>query len=162
MTESNLKVFVGNNFKVEGQDVLPTGSVYLNRSDVHFDERGNFLTHNLDLSNWQWYYNYLDFMQTAANKNVNAHATYLLDLGYVPVVYLPTCCLTLGTALREALDYKGIPYISIGPTSFVVKYCNFSTVDIWVSKMDAAPLLGVAPTDVTSEMILRKLVICDE
>lgn len=153
------KVFVGDNFKVEGQSEFPTNSDYLKQDGVFFDERANFLTRNLDLSDFQWYYNYLDFMQTMANKNPNAKPMYLLDLGYVPVVYLPSCCLQIGPKLVEALDAADVPHVRLSPTSFVSKYCNLMTVDAWVSKMDIYERLGVKPEEVTSEMILRRLLL---
>ena len=154
-----LRVFVGDNFKVEGQEVLSTNDAYLKRADVHFDERANFLTRNLNVSNWDWYYNYLEFMQIVANKNPQASPTYLLDLGYVPVVYLPSCCESLGARLMEAMDVKKIPYVKLPPTSFVLKHYKAMTIDAWVSKMDVYERLGVAPNEVTSEMILRRLVL---
>lgn len=157
MSESSLKVFIGDNFKVEGQDLLPTSSSYLKRPDVYYDERSRFLTRNLNLSNWDWYYNYLEFTQVLASKNASAKANYLLDLGYVPVVYLPTCCLQLGNKMLEALDKVGIPYVKIRPTSFVNKYCDIVAIDAWVSKMDAASILGIPPEKVTSVAIVRRL-----
>ena len=159
MADNNFKVFVGDNFKVEGQDVLPVNDKYLKTAGVYFDERAYFLTRNLNLSNWQWYFNYLDFMQTAASKNPKAKPMYLLDLGYVPVVYMPSCCLKFGTELMEALDSKDIPHVKIAPTSFVRKYCDIMTVDAWVSKMDVAEPLGLKPENVTSEAIIRRLIL---
>ena len=159
MSEASFKVFIGNNFKVEGQDVLPTNSSYLKSAGVYFDERANFLTYNLDLSNWDWYFNYLEFMQTASNKNGQAQPKYLLDLGYVPVVYMPSCCEHLGAKLMEVMDVRNIPYVKLSPTSFVLKKYKTMTIDAWVSKMDVAKLLDVNPEDVTSEMILRRLIL---
>ena len=161
MSADALKVFIGNNFKVEGQDTFPTNSNYLKRDDVFYDERCKFLTHNLDTSNWDWYFNYLEFNQVAANKNPSARPTYLLDLGYVPVVFLPTCCAKVGPTLIEILDRKNLPYIKTFPMSFVTKYCDIMGIDAWMSKMDAAKLLDIAPEQVTSALVLRRLVLND-
>lgn len=159
MSDVELKVFVGENFKVEGQSLFTTNSNYLNRKDVFYDERGRFLTRSLNLSNWDWYYNYLDFTQVVANKNQSAKPNYLLDLGYVPVVFLPTCCLQLGSKLMEVMDKRNIPYVKVQPMSFVTKYCDIMSIDAWVSKMDASELLGIAPEKVTSIDILRRLIL---
>lgn len=157
MAESGLKVFIGTNFKVEGKDVLPSDANILSQPGVYFDERANFLTYGLNLHNYEWYYNYLNFMQVASTKNMNANPSYLLNLGYIPVVYLPSCCLQLTDSLMKVLEVNKVPHIKKAPTSFATKYCNIMTTDAWVSKMDVHEMLGVTPEKVTSEMLLRRL-----
>lgn len=159
MAESKFLVFVGDNFQFEGKEDFAMNADYLKRKDVHYDTRANFLSRNVDLSNWQWYFNYLDFMQTASSKNPNAKPSYLLDFGYVPVVYLPSPFESLGVRLMEAMAVKKIPYIKMTPTSFATKYCSLVTVDAWVSKMDVYKRLGCRPEEVTSEMIIRRLIL---
>ncbi len=155
---ANLKIFVGSNFVLEGYQDVPSED-YIKRASVFYDERNNFLTYNLDRSSWDWYYNYLDFVQILATQNPRAKPIWLLDLGYVPIVYLPSCCTSEGTKLVRILDEKKLKYVRLQPYSFVNNYNNLMTSDIWMSKMDVAPLLGVEPHQVTSAEILRRLVL---
>lgn len=152
------KVFVGVNFKVDGLEELPSAD-YLSRPDVFYDERNRFVTSGLDRSSWDWYFNYLDFVQTLSVKNATAKPMWILDLGYVPVVYMPSCCSGFGVQLFKALDNKGIPYVKLRPYSFVSKYTEGMDSDGWMSKMDAAKLLNCAPEEVTSTRILKELIL---
>lgn len=159
MSDSGLKVFVGANFEVEGQDIINENSAFLKRDDIFFDERHNFVSHAVTPSNWDWYINYLKFVQVIARKNPSAKPNYLLDLGYVPVVYLPTCFMELSANMFNALDRINLPYIKIAPTNFLNKYLNIQGFDGWVSKMDAAKYLSCAPEEVTSIDLVRRVFI---
>lgn len=158
MAERKIKVFVGRNFELEGISDMPTDESYLERSGAKFDSRLNFLTTDWDTSTFQWYYNYLATNQIIASRNPKAYCTYLLDIGYVPVIYLPSIAAELTPKFTQLLDNCGLPYIKMGATSFANKYCNIDTVDAWVSKMDAAKFLGCKPEDVRSADIFRRLV----
>jgi hypothetical protein len=159
MAEVDYKVLVGNNFTVEHQVNFSDIKDQLKMPGVYYDERANILSLKTDLTNWNWYFNYLDFQQVSSVKHAEARPTYLLDLGYVPVAYLPSCFVSLGAKIMEALDVSKIPYIKLSPTSFALKYCNIMTVDAWVHKMDVADMLDKKPEDVTSKDILRRLFV---
>lgn len=154
-----MKIMRCVNFKAEEEIDISPDSAYLKRNDVLFDERHFCASEYTNFSNWEWYFNYLDYVQTLVIKYPNARPTYLLDLGYVPIVYLPSCCTSIGSRMMEALDVKKVPYIKIAPTSFLKRSINVMAVDAWVSKMDVYEQLGVNPEDVTSEMILRRIVL---
>ena len=154
------KLFFGTNFKVDGLIDIPTNSSYLKRPDVFYDDRNNIITEHLDTSNWEWYFNYLEFVQVQANRNVKAKGNYLLNMGYVPVVYLPTCIdAKISTMLFEILDKKKVPYVRVKPYSFTKEHYDSTNIDAWVSKMDAAKLLGVEPINIRSVDILRRLIL---
>ncbi len=155
---SVIKVFVGRNFKPDGLCDLPDIN-YLEQLDIFYDERNQFLTQGIDKSNWQWYYNYIDFVHTISSKNPNARPLWLLDIGYIPIVYLPSCCSGMSTELFAKLDEKRIPYVKTQPYSFVTKYVNGLTADGWVSKMDLSKILNIPPNEITSEKVLKELVL---
>lgn len=152
------KVFIGRNFKPTGLYDLPSEE-YLNQPGVFYDGRNQIITTDWDTSNWEWYYNYLDFAQTLAHKNKNPRPTWLLDLGYIPVVYFPSCCTSKGAELFVKLDELKIPYVKLPPYSFIQSYTNGLQADGWVSKMDVYERLGVPPEKITSEKLLRELVL---
>ena len=159
MATDILKVYVGRNFKLEGKQEISVYSDYMNKPGVILDARGNFLANDINVNSWDWFYNYLEFQHFAATKNPDAKPIYMLDLGFVPVVYMPTCFLDLGPKLMQIMDAKQIPYVRMTPTSFALKYVDIMTIDAWVSKMQVAESLGVTPDKVTSEMILRRLIL---
>lgn len=152
-----IKVFVSNNFKVDQLIDLPDESA-LSNPRISYDERNHILTYDLDLSNWQWYYNYLDFVYTISNSR-NTKATWLLDLGFVPIVYLPSCCSSYASLLFKIMDNASIPYIKMQPYSFLSRYVSDMALDGWMSKMEASKLLGLAPEKITSEIILKELIL---
>lgn len=152
-------VFVGTNFKFEGTEDFPSNPAFLERADVFYDERCRFITTFLNTDNWDWYYNYIDFLHTVSVRNTDAKPSYLLNLGYVPVIMLPSCCLRYSTSLFEALDNSGVPYIRVPAMSFVTSHCNVETVDAWVSKMDACKVLNCKPEEVTSIDVFRRLIL---
>lgn len=152
----DIKVFTSSNFKLEGMTTMTTNSDYLNRPDVKLDERLNMLNTGWDTSTFDWYYNYLEANQIIASKNANAYCNYLLDLGYIPIVYLPSPAVGLSSQFMKVLDASAIPYVKMGPTSFASRYCHLDTIDAWVSKMDAAKFLGCSPEAVRSADLFRR------
>ena len=129
----------------------------LDAPDTYIDERNYMVSTRTDFSNMQWLKNY---MQTAAyffNVNRDSYPAYLCNLGYIPVVYLPTCVPDLGVKLMLRLDELNIPYIKVKGTSFVKKYFDTDIVDAWVHKLDAAKVLNCAPEDVRSDMFLKEV-----
>lgn len=155
-SKRNINVFTSRNFKLEGMTHMTTNSEYLKRSNITFDERIKLLNTDWDTSTFDWYYNYLEANQIIASKNPKAYCTYMLDIGYVPIVYLPSQAITLTNNFMRVLDASQVPYVKMQPTSFANKYCNIDTVDAWVSKMDAAKFLCCKPEDVRSADFFRR------
>lgn len=156
LVQRDIKVFVSHNFKLEGITTMTTNGTYLDRPDVKLDERLNMLNTGWDTSTFDWYYNYLEANQIISAKNSNAYCTYLLDIGYIPAVYLPSPAVSLSSKFMNVLDASKVPYVKMGPTSFANRYCTVDTIDAWVSKMDAAKFLGCKPEDVRSADLFRR------
>lgn len=150
------EVFISNNFKLIGKQELPSAE-YLQRAGIYYDTRLGMLVENLSLTDIEWYANYLDTNAYIAGKNPSAYPTYLLDLGYIPIVYLPSCCITLGVPMLAQLDVQNIPYIKMSPLSFVHQYCNIDTVDAWVSKLDIHEALGIPVDQIKASDVARRL-----
>lgn len=159
MGNAVLKCFTGPNFAFEGCQEFAADSDFLRRPDVLLDERTMFLTYNIDKTNWNWYFNYIDFTRIIAAKNSNARAGYLLNLGYFPVVYLPTCFSQIESHLIHILDVTQIPYVKLHKSSFALRKVDLEGFDIWVSKMDAAKILGCAPEDVRANDFIRRVLL---
>lgn len=151
-------VLRGDNFKVTGvSPMIDATDPIMGLHYTRFDERTLFITTDFDETNWNWYFNYLTSMNALASKNRDAHCNYILDLGYVPVIYLPSCCTDKNTELMNALRESQLPYITMAATSFVTKFCNIDATDVWVNKLDAAEYLNCAPEDVRSVDIVRRM-----
>lgn len=151
-----LKVNISVNFVEEGSIELPSAS-YLERPDVYYDLRNNMLISNPDFNGWQWYYNYLDSNARFAQRNPSAYPNYLLNLGYIPIVFLPSCCSSLAVTMLNTLDYKRLPYIKTAAYSFVVQRPPMDIVDAWMSKLDIEKLFGIPLTEITSSEVVRRI-----
>lgn len=157
MSETKLKVYIADNFAIHSYDELPTSSAYLQRSDVYLDERLGILTENWDRKDFQWYYNYLDSAKFLSTKNKDAYCNYLLDIGYIPLVYMPTVCKEFSVKLLNLLDKMNIEYVRMRPTSFVYSRVNIETPDAWISKMTVSKLLNIPIEQVTSKETFRRI-----
>lgn len=155
---TGIKVFQGHNFKVESIKEIPSLE-YIESPDLFYDERNQVVSIGLQKDNWEWYFNYLDFTQTLASRNPNAKALWLLDLGYIPVVYMPSCCSSTAAQLFSIMDEKNIPYVKTRPYSFVTKYVTSLDMDGWVSKMDISRITGWTPHTITTAQVLKELIL---
>ena len=155
-TKASVKMRQSENFKFTMYDAIP-GEV-LNEEDTYFDSRMYLLSAHTNFKTMDWFINYLETAAYFAARNRQAYPTYLLDLGYIPVVYLPTCVPdTLGVQLMQILDAKKIPYVKIKGTSFVLNYFGTDLVDAWVHKTDAAKVLGCAPEEVRAVPFVKEV-----
>ena len=154
-----LKCFIGNNFVVDGYESISLDSPIVRSSDTYLDERSMFLSFSINLSNWDWYFNYLDFIKNCALKRPDARPSYMLDLGYIPVIYLPSCLSHLENDLIRVLDVKGVPYVKQRKMSFSHSKVDLEGYDVWVSKLDAATYLNCEPEDVTSKAFIRRVLL---
>lgn len=154
--KANLDMNLAKNFKfiekgaVAGTDVLDEDSTFI-------DTRMIMLSRDTDFRGLDWYINYLDSAAFFARKNPKAYPTYLLQLGFIPVVYMPSCAGTIGAKLMTAFDSTGIPYIRMKATSFVVPYYQSDAVDAWASKFHLADYFGIKPEDVRAVDTARRL-----
>lgn len=153
---SGVRVYIAQNFLECGSEVLPDAS-YLERADVFYDIRTNMLINNVDMLGMQWYYNYLESNARFAFKNPNAYPGYLLNLGYIPVVFLPSCCAQASTAMINKLDTINIPYIKTAAYSFVVQRPNMDVVDAWVNKLDIEKHMGIPLLEITSRKVVEAI-----
>lgn len=159
MATNSIKCFLANNFVIEDRVDIPTRKDYLERPDVMLDERTFILSHSVDRTNWDWYFNYINSIRTLAQKNYDSPANNILDLGYVPLIYLPSCMLFMESELFRILDVTGVPYTKLHKSSFIFNKVDLQGADAWMSKMDAAELLDCKPIDVTAEMCIRRFLL---
>lgn len=155
------EVFMSDNCKLTSRCELPSED-YLQRPGVFYDQRVNMLIENINLTNMKWYENYLETMASLAGKNPDAYPTYMLDLGYIPIVYVPSCCAKLSVPMRTILDAKGIPHVKTNPMSFIFKYCSFDTIDVWMSKLDINKLFNIPIAEIKSVDVVRRLFAWEE
>lgn len=122
------------------------------------DKRSYMLSSECNFSSMDWYLNYLSTTDYFARKNPSAYPTYLCQLGYIPVVYLPTCVPPqLGVRLMLILDNNKIPYVKMRGTTFVRRYFDNDVTDAWVHKFDAAKVLSCKPEDVRSIAFVKEV-----
>ena len=168
MTNKEVIVNYASNFQLSGSGPMITDPVQLSRPDIRFDLRTRMLTFNFDHTNMNWYFNYIKSARHFAAKHPDGWATFLLDAGYVPVIYLPidttetvnrqSICLNYYNVLLKALMRSKLPYISMTATTFApyrIQYGNIT--DAWVSKMDASRFLHKAPELITADDVIREV-----
>ena len=152
----SFRVNIAFNCIAQGTEDLPSAE-FLERPDVFYDSRNNLLSYNCDFSNNEWYYNYLNTNALYAHKNPSAYPTYLLDLGFIPVVFLPSCCAHLSATMINTLVQKGIPHIKTGAYSFMLRRPVTDVLDAWVSKLDIERIFGIPLKDITSADVARRI-----
>lgn len=151
-----VRVNSANNFVSTGTIELPSAED-LNASGCYYDVRNNMLSYNNNFQDKEWYYNYLKTNAMFAAKNPGAYPNYLLDLGFIPVVFLPSCCSHLSVSMINTLVQKGIPHIKTGAYSFVVQRPVVDYLDAWVSKLDIERIYGIPLKDITSAEVARRI-----
>ena len=149
-------VNIAKNFKHEGLQEMPSEG-WLQRADVYLDERNNTLSYETNFNNMEWYYNYLSSNAKFALRNPKAYPAYLLDLGYIPVVFLPSCCSSRSVTMINKLDNMNIPYIQTGAFSFVTSRPSLNYFDAWVSKLDIERIFNIPLDQITSVDIARRI-----
>lgn len=121
------------------------------------DARMAMVSYQTDHNGIDWYLNYINTAAYFARKNPKAYPSYLTALGYVPIVYVPSCAGMHGVKFMTILDNSGIPYVRMKATSFVVPYFQSDMVDAWCSKLVLGDYLHIKPEDVRSADIIRRL-----
>lgn len=159
-----MKYYFGENFLIN--DILDEDKVQglLDKGAATLDTRTGSVTYGLKTDDWSWYHNYISFQQFLSNNVPDARISYLLDLGYVPVIYLPSCVATLAssdtnmtTLMFKLLDASPFEYVTTRPMSFVRSKCDIDTMDAWVHKLQAADILECSPESVRSLDIIRRV-----
>ncbi len=156
---SSLNVLVSKNFK-DAQMRSFTDYEFKNicsLPDTCFDSRTYMISTDTDLNSMEWYFNYLTTISEMARQHPDAYPTYLLDLGYIPIVYLPTCLTSLSAVMHSVLNTAALPYISIKTTSFNRSFVPSDTYDLWVHKMDISRKFDIDLGDIRSSDIARRL-----
>lgn len=157
---ASVQLNIAYNFKIiETRDVtVDDVQRIISNTTGYYDARSNILTTSVDFTNMEWYSNYLQANSIFATQHPDAYATYLLDLGYLPVVYLPSCLHeVLYQKMLRALSNSGIPFVQFKSSSFIQKYYNTTDMDAWVSKMDLAEILDMKPESIRSQDIVGRL-----
>ncbi len=153
--KAGLSLNISTNFKYESTCEV-TGTD-LNESDTYMDSRMALLSRHTDFKGLDWYVNYIETAAYFARRNPSAYPAYLLRLGYVPIVYMPSCVGTLGIKMMSDLDKIGIPYIRMRATSFVVQYYQSEVIDAWASKLHLGDYFKVPPESIRSADVVRRL-----
>lgn len=156
---NSIQINMSVNFKYSGVEIIEMEDFELlcEREDVYYDERMELVSVNTNWRDVQWYYNYLETTAAMAVKNSEAYATYLLDLGYIPVVYVPTCAKNVIVSMLNVLNTLNIPFIRVKSTSFSKKYFVSDMHDSWVHKFDIERILGIPVSEITSKEVVRRL-----
>lgn len=148
-----VNVFTADNFMLSGKTKVDSHYVESLPVGMLYDERCNLLTFNnqISIDDMTWYKNYLSTVrQFTQRTECNTRMLHMLDLGYIPAVYLPTCVdSSIGRLFQSVLDHFSIPNVTMYPSSFVVKRINFVGTDIWVNKMDISEFVNKPPERVT-------------
>ena len=162
---SETSVYIADNYKIrelerKSVNLLSELRAFDTNGQQRFYDKRHLILTTVDNSNWDFYLNYLDLCAAFARQFPNSKPSYLLDLGYIPLIMLPTTHTDLGPKLTALLDAQHVPYVRQQPFSFLYGYTdNIDTVDIWVPKLDMAERFGIKPEEVRSKDVFRRLVI---
>lgn len=156
MSDNKRRVIVSNNFLENGTSEVDLEAA-MSGSYVYFDARNDMLSYDSSFADNTWYFNYIKSNVNFAARNPKAYPSYLLDLGYVPVVFLPSCCSQQAVTMINVLDQKGYPYIKTGAYSFVKQRAYLDYMDAWMSKLDIERIFGIPLFQITSEEVIRRI-----
>lgn len=154
-------LYSGINFTINNTEELPMSELDAKKLSeqpgTYYDLRTNVLSRQTDFSNMQWYYNYISTLEWMAVHHSSDRLNTLLDLGFVPVICLPSCNLSPSLMWFRKLDAANLEYISIHAVSFLYNRCDIDTSDAWVSKLVASEKFGIPVEQVRSVDIIRKV-----
>lgn len=154
--DNSVCLYIADNYKVN-QLERKSCDLNLAMSQGKVLDLRHLILSDVNLDNFDFYYNYLDLVEVLSRTYPDSKPCYLLDLGYIPLIMMPTPALNLAPKLAALLDTMNVPYVRQAPFSFVTGYTNIDTVDIWVHKLDMAERFGIAPEKVRSADIFRRL-----
>ena len=154
--DNSVCLYIADNYKVN-QLERKSCDLNLAMSQGKVLDLRHLILSDVNLDNFDFYYNYLDLVEVLSRTYPDSKPCYLLDLGYIPLIMMPTPALNLAPKLAALLDTMNVPYVRQAPFSFVTGYTNIDTVDIWVHKLDMAERFGIAPEKVRSADICRRL-----
>lgn len=155
-TSKSIQMYLTDNFKNPSLIDLPDEGI-LQKYDSFYDIRNSMLSVQTDFTDLEWYYNYLDTNAYFAVKNPDAYVNYMPALGYIPIVFLPSCCEKFSIPMLGVLDKLEVPYIKLVSMSFTIKFCKMETTDAWVSKLDISKMFNIPITEIRSSKIARRL-----
>lgn len=99
---------------------------------------------------------YLGYLRYAEKFAMAARVSVpMLELGFIPIIMPPSFWGRQVHDIILPLLPKELPYFFVKTTNFTNWAYDGGYDDVWVSKMDAAKLLGIAPEYVTSEEVIR-------
>ena len=154
MSNKSYKMKYSQNFKYITDVEIPSIDEV---SRYVMDERNMMLCEGLDLDNMEWYYNYLDTNAFFAMRNPGAYPTYLLDIGYIPLVFLPSCCSKFEVPMSNKLAELDIPSLKLRSMSFTLNYTKLDSFDTWVSKLDIEKIFGIPIQDIRASSVARRI-----
>ena len=114
-------LYEADNFKVtdfERKSVdLKREAALMESGGVHkYLDKRHLILSTIDASSWDFYLNYLDICSVFARQYPNNKPSYLLELGYIPLIMLPSTNLELGPTLTALLDAQNVPYKATSKT----------------------------------------------
>ena len=124
---------------------------------MFYDSRTRMLAYNTNFNNFDWYYNYINSNAIFASKNPGAYPSYLLNLGFIHIVFLPSCCQSYSVLFQNALDIKQLPYVKTRAYSFVTQHTDMDSVDAWMSKMDISRIFNIPIEEIRAVDIIRRI-----
>lgn len=102
------------------------------------------------------YLGYLNQVKTLAMSATSDDSTYMLRLGFIPLVMPPSFWGDRAHTMILPRLPKSLPYYPRPAISFLNFRYHSDYPDIWVSKLDAAELCGCKPELVTVKGVLEK------
>lgn len=146
---------LATNFKWEAGTYIE-GTISDYKDTGLYDERNSCISVNTDYSNMEWYFNYLEMIATIVGQYPQNRAAYMFQLGYIPVIALPTCCISMEVPMTTILDRIRLPYVKTSQFVFDNSYkTDLPGMDVWVSKLDIEKHFRMSLRDIRAVEVAR-------
>ena len=129
----------------------------MTNNSIFMDMRNKMQCAKCDFESIDWYVNYLNTNANFASKNPDAYCSYLLQIGYIPIVFVPSFLQEAAVTFQAILDRERIPYFKYAAMSFTLSRVQLDVSDCWVSKLDIERLLNIPIRDIRSSEVARRL-----
>lgn len=145
---AELRAFITMDFKTKLPDTIPAQSDMLDMRNYIYARNPTYTKES--------YLGYLNIVKQLAMSQTYEEGTYMLRLGFIPLIMAPSFWGDKAHTMILPHIPKEFPYYPRPAVSFLNSWYRSDYPDIWVSKLDAAKLIGCKPELVTVKGVLEK------
>ena len=145
---AELKAIISMDFRSVLSDTVPSQHDVLDTRNYIFARNPTYTKES--------YLGYLNIVKQMAMRPSYTEGAYMLRLGFIPLIMAPSFWGDKAHTMILPHIPKDLPYYPRPAVSFLNSRYRSDYPDIWVSKLDAAKLIGCKPELVTVKGVLDK------